>query len=95
MAFFSGLYSNQSSKDHILAPVPIHSIPTSNDFLNILVLHCPRKDELWKMVDESQVIHSLLNTSHQLFAETSKKAQVLPNFYKVYDIFDAGIVEVC
>uniref|UniRef100_A0A914PTB4 acid phosphatase n=1 Tax=Panagrolaimus davidi TaxID=227884 RepID=A0A914PTB4_9BILA len=93
MAFFSGLYSDGTNANHILVPIPIHTIPLEDDFLNILTLQCQRKNELWKMVDESQIIQSIYKNSHNLFAEVSNKTHVPLDFYKVYDSLDAGIVE--
>ena len=96
MAFFSGLYSNESDKNiHILAPVPIHSIPASDDFLNLISFDCQRKDKLWKMVDESTVIQTLLNNSYELLSEVSNKTQIALNFYEIMIVFDAAIFEVC
>uniref|UniRef100_A0AC34FWA7 Uncharacterized protein n=1 Tax=Panagrolaimus sp. ES5 TaxID=591445 RepID=A0AC34FWA7_9BILA len=96
MAFFSGLFSknqSSSSSEYILAPVPIHTIPASDDFLNILAFECPKKDELWKMVDKSQVILSMLNNSNELLSEIAEKTHIPIDFNEIMYVFDTVIFE--
>ena len=95
MAFYSGLFSNDSSpKIQTFAPVPIHSIPSTDDFLNLLAFECQRKDILWRIVDQSHVIQALLNRSSLMLDEVANKTKLEADFYKTMLVYDAAIFEV-
>uniref|UniRef100_A0A914Y5V6 2-phosphoxylose phosphatase 1 n=1 Tax=Panagrolaimus superbus TaxID=310955 RepID=A0A914Y5V6_9BILA len=94
MAFFSGLYSNATNNAHILAPVPIHTIPASEDFLYLLGFKCQRMDDLQFITDKSQHIQALLQKHHLLLSEVSNKTQIPISYYQSIYFFDAITIEV-
>uniref|UniRef100_A0A914QHD4 acid phosphatase n=1 Tax=Panagrolaimus davidi TaxID=227884 RepID=A0A914QHD4_9BILA len=94
MTFYSGLYSDDlSSTDHILAPVPIHTIPNEHDFLFLLRFKCKRLDELQKITDNSKHIETLLKKHHSLLSEVSIKTQIPISYYQAIYVFDTATIE--
>uniref|UniRef100_A0AC34RP74 Acid phosphatase n=1 Tax=Panagrolaimus sp. JU765 TaxID=591449 RepID=A0AC34RP74_9BILA len=74
-----GLYSAGNAKhlDHLnlpvnFFPIPIHGVPVKNDFTLPFYLSCPRKEQLWKMVETNSGMMEFQNKTDFLLQKMNK-----------------------
>ena len=96
MAFYSGLYSPPladtpfNDEKLIIPPVPIHSLPRTDDFLNVLDLNCPKKDVLWKIIGQSKVVQKLVTANKEIIEKVVDKTNMTFAFYELLSFFDSA-----
>ena len=96
MIFYSGLFSNDSQNGgpFLLAPVPIHTIPLSDDFLNSMTIKCPRTDLLFKIVDESKTMKALMDSASAVLDEVTNRTGLGRDTYALQPVVDSARFEV-
>lgn len=88
----AGLYPpNEQEKWHpnlAWQPIPVHTIPKSEDRLLYMMSNCPKYMKLYMQFRESKYYKDFLKKNHNWFEFVSKKAGIQPEIEGITSVYD-------